>query len=186
MPVLPDLIADSLGISQEFLEQFADVQEAMGGSHLEGVKVAVQVKGLAELDQALTELPNELARRVIVGAVTEATEAFRQRMQELAPYDARERAGEKSGMHLVDGIRKEMRVGSHGVKGSWVHGKVGLHPDVFYGRFIEFGWTTPRGKRVEAHPFARPAFDETKYRALAIIQQRSEAGLAEAAAAAKR
>lgn len=182
MPSLPDLIADSFGISNEFLSQFKEAGDVLGGTHLEGTKVTVQVKGLAELELALNKLPEVLAQKVLVGAMTEATEAFRQRMQDLAPYDARARAGKSEGMHLVDGIRKKMTVGSTSVKGSWVHGKVGLHPDVFYGRFIEFGWTTPWGTKVAAHPFARPAFDEEKYRAIAIVQQRLEAGIAAAAA----
>src|SRR2546430_9968832 len=50
-----------------------------------------------------------------------------------SPYDP----DKKEGLHLIDGIRKQIRTGSHSVKGSWVHGKVALHKDVFYGRSEE-------------------------------------------------
>lgn len=175
MPSLADIVA-SVGIPTA-------LQQQLSGSHLQAVSgstVTVSVRGLAELEEALNTLPEVVAKKTLVAAMTEATETFRQRAIELAPYDATQR--EKDGMHLVDGIRKEMRTGSRGVRGSWVHGKVGLHPDVFYGRFIEFGWTTPSGTRVEARPFMRPAFDDEKYRALAVISQRLEAGIAAAAA----
>jgi HK97 gp10 family phage protein len=157
----------------------AELQRQLTGSHYEGgVTVTTSVQGLAELEAALNQLPEIVARKTLVGVMTEATEVFRARAQELAPYDPEK----KEGMHLVDGIRKEMRVGSHNVAGAWVHGKVELHPDVFYGRFIEFGWTSARnGASIPAHPFMRPAFDDEKYRALAIVSQRLAAGIEAAA-----
>jgi HK97 gp10 family phage protein len=171
VPNLADIVS-SIGIP-------AELQRQMSGSHYEGgVTVTTSVKGLAELEAALEQLPEKVARGVLVTAVTQATEAFRQRAIELAPYDP----DKKEGMHLVDGIRKEIRVGSHSVKGAWVHGKVGLHPDVFYGRFIEFGWTSAKsGHSIAASPFMRPAFDDEKFRALAIISQQLAAGIESAA-----
>ena len=155
-----------------------DVQRLIQGSRLVGGNtVTVKVAGLAELETALTQLPEKIAKGVLVSAMTEATEAFRARAQELAPYDP----DKKAGMHLIDGIKKQMRIGSHSIAGSWVHGKIALHPDVFYGRYIEFGWTTPQGRKVDAQPFMRPAWDETNHRALAIISQRLAAGIAAAA-----
>src|SRR2546425_10047771 len=170
MPALSDIVA-SIGIPTA-------LQRQLGGSHLGGGNsVTVQVKGLAELEAALNELPEVIAKKILVGVMTDATELFRARAEERAPYDPEK----KEGMHLGDGIKKQMRVGSRGVKGSWGPGKVGLHPDVFYGRFIEFGWTTPEGTSVAAHPFMRPAFDEEKYTALALISQRLGAGIEAAA-----
>lgn len=167
MPALADIVS-SIGIPSE-------LQRKLTGSHYAGgVTVTTSVSGLAELEAALNELPEKVARDVLVKAMTEATEVFRARAQELAPYDPEK----KEGMHLVDGIRKQMRIGSHNVAGAWVHGKVGLHPDVFYGRFIEFGWTSAKsGQSIPAHPFMRPAFDDEKYRALAIVTQRLAAGI---------
>ena len=165
MPALSDLFA-SVGIP-------SGLQRQLTGSHLEGISVTVSVKGLAELEAALNQLPEHIAKKTLVRAMTEATEAFRARASELAPYDPEK----KEGLHLVDDIRKEIRTGSHSVKGSWVHGKVALHKDVFYGRFIEFGWTTPSGSKVPAAPFMRPAFDQEKYCALAIVSQRLTAGI---------
>src|SRR5438445_9660958 len=131
MPSLADIVS-SIGIPSE-------LQRQLGGSHSAGGNtVTVHVEGFAALERALNELPELVAKKTLVGAMTEATEVFRQRAIELAPYDP----AKKTGKHLIDGILKQMRIGSHGVKGSWVHGKIALHPDVFYGRFIEFGWTT--------------------------------------------
>lgn len=171
MPSLSDIVSQ-IGIP-------SDLQRQLGGSHLAGGNtVTVKVQGLAELEAALNELPEKVAKKTLIAAMTEATEIFRQRAIEMAPYDP----AKKEGMHLVDGIRKEMRTGSHGVKGSWVHGKVGLHPDVFYGRFIEFGWISARGgTSIPAQPFMRPAFDGQKYRVIAVLSQRLEAGIQEAA-----
>jgi len=171
MPALADIVS-SIGIPP-------DLQRQLSGSHYAGgVTVTTSVQGLAELEAALEALPGKIARDTLVKAVTEATEAFRARAQELAPYDP----DKKEGMHLVDGIRKEIRVGSHSTAGSWVHGKVGLHPDVFYGRFIEFGWISAKGGHsVAAKPFMRPAFDDEKYRALAIVSQRLASGIESAA-----
>lgn len=171
MPSLADIVS-AIGIPTE-------LQRQMTGSHYEGgVTATTRVQGLTELEAALEQLPEKVARGALVKAMTDATEAFRQRAVELAPYDP----NKKDGMHLVDGIRKQMRVGSNSVKGAWVHGKVGLHPDVFYGRFIEFGWTSAQsGRSVPAHPFMRPAFDEERYRALAIVSQQLAAGIETAA-----
>jgi HK97 gp10 family phage protein len=164
-------IVSSIGISP-------DLQRQIGGSHLAaGNTVTVKVQGLAELEAALEQLPEKIARKSLVDSMRAATKVFQERAIELAPYDPEK----KTGMHLVDGIRMEMRTGSRGVQGSWVHGRVGLHPDVFYGRFIEFGWTTPEGTKVPMQPFMRPAFDGEKYRAIAVISQGLEAGIQAAA-----
>lgn len=169
MPSIADIVS-SVGIPSK-------LQGLLSGSHLEARNtVTTTVKGFAELEAALNKLPDEIAKKVLVAAVTEGTETFRQRAMELAPYDTEK----KEGMHLIDGIRKEIRTGSHGVKGGWVHGKVGLHPDVFYGRFIEFGWDTPAGTKVQAQPFMRPAFDGQRDRVVVVISQRLEAGIAAA------
>jgi HK97 gp10 family phage protein len=154
------------------------LQRQLGGYHLaNGNTVTVQVQGLAELEAALEQLPEKVAKGVLISAVTDATEVFRMRAEELAPYDTQK----KTGMHLTDGIKKQIRTGSHSVAGSWVHGKVALHPDVFYGRFIEFGWTTPEGTAVAAQPFMRPAFDSNKFHAIAVISDSLGAGIEAAA-----
>src|SRR5260370_25223775 len=112
-------IVSSIGIPSE-------LQRQLGGSHFAGGNtVTVKVQGLAELEAALNQLPEKVARKSMLDSMKAATKVFQERAIELAPYDA----AKKTGMHLIDGIRMEMRVGSHGVKGSWVHGKVGLHPD---------------------------------------------------------
>jgi HK97 gp10 family phage protein len=182
MPGLADLggsfsqLLGNMGVDQ-------NVQRLLAGSTSGGgVSVTVKVQGLAELEAALEQLPEKVAKGCMVDAMTQATQAFLDRAKELAPYDQ----AKKEGMHLVDGIKKEIRTGSKSVAGSWVHGKVALDPEVFYGRYIEFGWTTPEGTAVPAHPFMRPAFDGTKYRALAIISQKLEAGIQAAAGELRR
>jgi HK97 gp10 family phage protein len=175
VPSIADIVS-SIGIPSA-------LQRQMTGSHYEnGATVTVRVQGLAELEAALNQLPEILAKKSLLDSMRAATKAFQDRAIELAPYDAEK----TEGMHLIDGIRMEMRTGSKSVAGSWVHGKVGLHRDVFYGRFTEFGWTTPEGTSVPAQPFMRPAFDGTKYRALAMVQQGLEKGIAQAAAEVRR
>ncbi|HXM32299.1 MAG TPA: HK97-gp10 family putative phage morphogenesis protein [Chthoniobacterales bacterium] len=175
-------LADINGSLSHMLSGFGvnhDLQRLIAGSHAGGgVTLTVKVTGLAELEAALEQLPPMLAKKSLVDAMTEATEAFRQRAQELAPYDSQK----KEGMHLVDGIKKQMRTGSHSTAGSWVHGKVALDPNVFYGRFIEFGWITANAATaVAAQPFMRPAFDGEKYRALAIVETKLASGIEAAA-----
>src|SRR5260370_7234789 len=127
-------IVSSIGIPSE-------LQRQLGGSHLAGGSaVAVRVQGLAELEAALNQLPEKVAKKSMLDSMKAATKVFQERAIQLAPYDPEK----KEGMHLVDGIRMEMRTGSKSVKGSWVHGKLGLHPHVFYGRFIHFSWTPPQ------------------------------------------
>jgi len=174
-------LADLSGTLSQMIGRFGvdqNLQRIIAGSHAgNGTTITVKVVGLAELEAALTQLPEKVAKKSMVEAMTEATEAFRQRAIELAPYDPEK----KEGMHLQDGIKKQMRTGSKSTAGSWVHGKVGLHPDVWYGRLIEFGWNAKGVTQIAAHPFMRPAFDGEKYRALAIISQKLEAGIQAAA-----
>jgi len=178
---LRDLVVNA-GLPAELAAKLGEASSVFSGTHFEGtVSVTTQVRGLAELGDALDKFPDALKGKILLDAVTQATEAFRQRAEELAPYDAHERAGREGDMHLQDGIRKRIKVNPHGV-----HGRVGLVKDVFYGRFIEFGWRAPSGKQVMAEPFMRPAFDEEKYRALAIVSQRLSGGIAAAAAEARR
>lgn len=178
MAGIADIIS-SIGISSQ-------LQRQLGGTHLQGAAggtVTVRVEGLAELEAALNALPELLAKKSLVDAMTAATETFRQRAIELAPYDA----FKKDGMHLQDGIKKQMRKGSHSMAGAWVHGRVALDPKVFYGRFIEFGWITAHAAtHVPARPFMRPAFDGEKYHAIAIIETKLRTGIEEAARALHR
>jgi len=147
----------------------SNVQRLVSGSHLEGVTVSAELSGLAELDRALDELPDRVARRTLFRAVNDGAEIIRRRCIELAPYGAKT-ADSTSPLHLKDAIIKQMRVRGQGVKGASVQCRIGLDTkkgeSVFYGRFIEFGWTHTGGKAIPAHPFMRPAFDETKGRAL--------------------
>ncbi|HEV1992118.1 MAG TPA: HK97-gp10 family putative phage morphogenesis protein, partial [Candidatus Dormibacteraeota bacterium] len=142
-----------------------------------GSTVTVRIEGFAELERALEALPEMVAKKSLVDAMTEAAEAFRQRAIELAPYDPQK----KEGMHLVDGIKKQMRTG-HSASGYWVHGKIALDPKVWYGRLIEFGWITANAAtHVPARPFMRPAFDGEKHHAIAIVSRKLEAGIQAAA-----
>jgi len=145
------------------------MQALLSGSHLEGVTVSTEIQGLAELDRALDELPERVARRTLYRAVNDGAEIIRRRCAELAPYAAKT-PNSTSPLHLKDAIIKQTRVRGQGVKGASVQCRIGLDTkkgeSVFYGRFIEFGWMHVGGKQIPAHPFMRPAFDEMKGRAL--------------------
>jgi HK97 gp10 family phage protein len=143
-----------------------------GSYSIAGSTISVDVQGLAELEIALGELPDKIAKGTLVKAITAAGELFRARASELAPYDDYT-PNVRNKMHLKEGILKKIKTTYRGVQGATVQCLIGLDKakgeSVFYGRFIEMGWLHIGGKHIPAHPFMRPAFEEKKTEALALV-----------------
>jgi HK97 gp10 family phage protein len=164
----------------------SDLQAKLSGSHaIAGKMITVKTTGLAELDHALAELPGRVARTTLKDAIADASELFRARSAELAPYDDYHKHGIRT-RHLKDGILKQVKVVLHG-QSARVTGKVGLEKSpkdqsVFYGRFIEFGFGHfPDGRAIDARPFMRPAFEEMKMKAIDVVKSQLASGIEAAA-----
>lgn len=129
-----------------------------------------EIKGGAELQRALNELPVKLERNVMRGALRAAAVQIEQEAKARAPADSGK-------------LRDSIRVSTGAKRGGTVyaHVKVGgvKKGDAFYARFVEFGTrpheirprrsaslfiggllrTLVRHPGTQARPFLRPAFD---------------------------
>jgi HK97 gp10 family phage protein len=152
------------------------------GSHMvAGQTITVQVQGLAELEVALDALPDKVAKGVLTKAVDAGGELMRIRAVELAPVDEYGRFT-RTKTHLKDGIKKQMITHYDGVRGALVECRIGLTKEVFYGRFLEFGWSHyPDGGKIPARPFMRPAFEESKTEVLELVKTMVALGVEAAA-----
>lgn len=116
--------------------------------------VLVKVEGLEELRNALMQLPVELHKGPLRGAVSAAAGVVQKRAQQLAPIktgllqNAIYRTRSKSDSSTVQetaivGVRFGKRFRRKGI-------------DAWYGMLVELGTRFTR-----PHPFIRPAFDNT-------------------------
>jgi HK97 gp10 family phage protein len=185
-----------MDITKTFSSMLSDMgidsgtQQLLSGSHaVTGSYVKTQVKGLAELEHALDALPETLARKVLVGAVTDASELFRATAESLAPENLDVRFGhpEWRTLHLNEGIKKAITVQYLGAAGARIRGEIALDKKhAFFGRFVEFGHLTRSKSQTAPIPFFRPAWESMKEAALGLFQSRLAAGVASAAAELRR
>ncbi len=140
----------------------------------------VQIKGLAELNRALAELPPRLARNVLRGSVAAGAAVIRQEAKERAPRYA----GEVAAGHPPPGTLKRAiysaqarRLSSlleqvyhvgvvSGKRAKVGKAKSGKSKDAYYWRFVEFGTV-----KMAARPFLRPAFEAKKLEAVEAIRR---------------
>ena len=140
----------------------------------------VQIKGLAELNRALAELPPRLARNVLRGSVAAGAAVIRQEAKERAPRYA----GEVAAGHPPPGTLKRAiysaqarRLSSlleqvyhvgvvSGKRAKVGKTKSGKSKDAYYWRFVEFGTV-----KMAARPFLRPAFEAKKLEAVEAIRR---------------
>lgn len=145
----------------------------------------VQIKGLAELNRALAELPPRLARNVLRGSVAAGAAVIRQEAKERAPRYA----GEVVAGHPPPGTLKRaiysaqarrlsslleqvyhvgVVSGKRAKVGKAKSGKAksGKSKDAYYWRFVEFGTV-----KMAAKPFLRPAFEAKKLEAVEAIRR---------------
>ena len=117
------------------------------------MEFTLQMSGLKELDQALAQLPEATADRVLVEALKRAAEPM--------VVEARMRAPKRSGTgwrHMWESIAaRKAEVNEEGVA------TVTIGPDRahFYGMFAEFGT-----RHEPMDPFLRPTFDLLAERAM--------------------
>lgn len=137
----------------------------------------VKVEGLKELLAALRDLPPELGSRgggPIKGALFAATKMMREVAREKAPRDtgrlSRNVVAFRDGNPRASGLAEAYYITfRRGKRGKGRHKryntKAGSDKDAFYGRFVEFGTS-----KMPARPFLRPAFEETKEKAVEVFK----------------
>lgn len=131
------------------------------------MNVTVEVKGLAELQAKLLELPGKVERHVVRKAVSDGAAVVRDEMKARAPVYTGEVADghpppgtlrkavfEKfDAANSHDGLTTYIVGVRHGKKMQHV-GKKNRNLDAYYFFMVEFGTV-----KMAAHPFMRPAFD---------------------------
>jgi HK97 gp10 family phage protein len=140
---------------------------------------SVQIKGLAELNRALAELPPRVARNVLRGSVAAGAAVIRDEARVQAPrYE-----GQVAAKHPPPGTLKRAiysaqarRLSSllqqvyqvgviSGKRAKVGKAKSGKSKDAYYWRFVEFGTV-----KMAARPFLRPAFEAKKMQAVEAIR----------------
>lgn len=140
----------------------------------------VQIKGLAELNRALAELPERVARNVLRGAVAAGAAVVRQEAKQRAPvYDQPVSDGHPPPGSLKRSIYSTQAralssllqqvyhvgvvSGQRNPRG--LRNKAKPAPGAYYWRFVEFGTV-----KMSARPFLRPAFEAKKFEAVEAIR----------------
>jgi HK97 gp10 family phage protein len=138
------------------------------------------VAGLKELQAALKELPQCIARNVLRGAVAAGAAVIRTEAKARAPVSTGDaRAGhsppgtlkraiyQKQIRELSSPVKQTFYVGVRRGKQYRHQGKKGkLSRDAYYAKFVEFGTA-----KMAARPFMRPAFEAKKGAAVQAIQE---------------
>lgn len=115
------------------------------------------IQGLDDAKRVFQQLPVDLARKVLRGAMLDGAEVIRREAQSRAPVRAEAGAKRLSGRKgrlpgfLKASILKRARARP---RRRDLTVSVGWSKEAFYGRFIEFGT-----RFMAARPFLRPAFD---------------------------
>lgn len=144
----------------------------------------VKVEGLAELEKALNELPEKMAK----GAIRTASRKAGQLVRKAAQQNVRSSFVKRTGT-LERGIIVATTIKPDGVKGAKVLAWIGLRIkpkqlSAFYGKFLEFGWIRGAkvraakarktgqergGSQVPARKFLTPAFESQKRNMLEVF-----------------
>lgn len=137
---------------------------------------STEVKGLKELNEALKELPERVARNVLRGAAGAGAAVIRKEAQHRAPVYT----GPISQGHPPPGtLKKAIRQSQQrqlsslvqqtfhiSVRATTARGKAGVKAlGAYYWRFVEFGTS-----KMAARPFMRPAFEAKKLAAVEAIR----------------
>lgn len=147
--------------------------------------IRTQVDGLSELGNRLKELDIEMQMRLLsasTGAAAstvrkevevQARAKFKERTGALfrAIYVKRKKIGDDFQVCYFIGIRKGKRYRNLTLKFGKNKGQT-VNMDAFYGGFLEFG-----AKRMQRHPFMRPAFEAKKMDAVVAAKDRMRRGL---------
>lgn len=139
--------------------------------------LVVKIDGLADCEEALKLLPEEMAKNVVTNALKDGATVARAAIANAAPvglYDAGDpptRARLKFGPlrgNIVSIRRRKLLIGQAGYI-------VGIG-NAFWGAFQEFGT-----RRMPARPWMRPAWEGCKDLVAAVIHQRLADGIERAA-----
>lgn len=127
--------------------------------------ITVSIKGAAELDRVLKQLPVVVARRELTAAVMEGANIVRRAVQDAAPIraDATAKAIGKGKGRLPGYLKASIRRGVVKFGDASVTVAVGTGR-AFYGLFTEFGT-----RHQAARPWFRPAWEASREAALAKI-----------------
>ncbi len=124
------------------------------------MKVTVKVEGLRELDKALGELPKATARSTLVRVLRKAAVPIQKAAELKAP-----KLTNRLAKNIVISTKLSRREKKRFPRDSFAEVHVGPHAKVTYDSFVEFGTDdTP------AQPFMRPAWEQEKENALAIVK----------------
>ena len=139
--------------------------------------VRVEVKGLRELGQALSELSADVQKKVANSAVQAGAAVIRDAAKRKAPVSSPADTPEVPPGYLRDNIiaRRNRKKGNYTAQYAVTVRHNGKKADLRedetnpyqIGIFNEFGTV-----KMGAQPFMRPAFDETKQQAVGAIQKR--------------
>lgn len=139
----------------------------------------VSISGLKELQAALKELPDRIAKNVLRGSVAAGAAVIRKEAQSRAPVYT----GEVAAGHPPPGtlkrsiVQKQIKELSSADKQTFFvtvrkgkqyrgQGKKGnLSQDAYYGSWVEFGTS-----KMAAKPYMRPAFEAKKNEAVEAIR----------------
>jgi len=131
------------------------------------------IHGAKEIEAVLKELPEQVGRNVLNGALMSGANVVVKEARARAPRgkgDTKDAKGRNVG-HLFQNIRrKRWKRGSHSAEV-----KIGIGA-AFWGMFLEFGTS-----KMAARPWLRPAWDASKEKALAAIGKSLGRGLERAA-----
>lgn len=127
------------------------------------------VQGLKELQAALKDLPERIARNVLRGAVGAGAAVIRKEARGRAPVATgtlKRAIYQKQIRELSSQVKQTFYVGARKGKKYRYQGKKGtLSQDAYYARFVEFGTA-----KMAARPFLRPAFEAKKGEAVQAIK----------------
>jgi HK97 gp10 family phage protein len=125
-------------------------------------ETSFEIKGGAELEKRLKELPDKVAVNVMVGATFAGAKVILAAARKRVPIFDKEKGHSPHEPGYLLANLKASRTRSR--DRNTVGAKVGITFDAFYGHFIEFG--TARSK---AFPFMRPAADEAREEAVSAL-----------------
>lgn len=119
-----------------------------------------KIEGLEQLISKLNSLPDKLEKKVVRTAVRKGAILIRNKAREKAPIG-------------TGTLKKSIKIRSNRAGNGVVSFKIGptndkkKGTDIFYGRFQEFGTS-----KMPAHPYMRPAYDESESEVLdAVINE---------------
>jgi HK97 gp10 family phage protein len=149
--------------------------------------IETKIEGLANIDRILKEMPENIARRELAGALRAGASTFAK--------EAKTRAPDSSKLHKNGDLRSNIRV--RRVRASNSVGAMAFAVTTgraWYASLVEFGRAAVKIKRkralsdgskfygtevaaAPARPFMRPAFDSAGPRAIEAIAKRLRAGV---------